>query len=342
MKVLLCGFVMVAGLVIAAGGAMLGQRDDPSAQQSEGCCPSIQKVVAQSAGSCCATSGKQKEFVSAEAEGEKGESCCRACCGTEKQVVATQSPTSCCSSACSVAAKDCGAKADVVLTSTEGAKDGECCKECKSECVEECAKECAEECAKECAEECVAACGTKQGDCESKCPVAVAMQRLPKMTYTVGSQKTCCSEKAKQLAQQHNAPVRYVVAENEYECCQSAKAALVEQTERFVNDFVSVRRCPASGTTFACGKSTACSAEAQQWTSTIGKAVEKVKMCYVVDGEQTSCSASAEALAQQKNSKVEYVVADQKMNCPLSARLELARAKYKSVVQAMAAASTSS
>lgn len=326
MKVLLSGFVVVAGLVIAASGALMGRVDDAADQQASGCCPSTQMVAARSADSCCSSSGCETKLVSVEAEGKKSGACSRSCCGTEKQLVAAQSSPACGSSGCSVAAEGCGAKANVVLTSTEGAKDGDCCKECKTECVKQCET----------------ACGTKPGDCQSQCPVAVALQRLPKMTYAVGEAKTCCSEAAKELAEQHNAPIHYVVAEKTYECCKSAKAALVEQTERFVNDFVAVRNCPASGTTFACGKSTSCSAEAQQWTSTIGQAVDKVKMCYVVDGQQTSCSASAEALAQQKDAPVEYVVGDQKTTCALSARLELARAKYKSVVQALAANSTSS
>ncbi len=326
MKIVLSGFVIVAGLMIAAGGALMGRTDDPSAQQATGCCAGTATVAAQSAEPSCAAACCETKLVSVEAKDEKSGCCSKASCGAQKQLVSTQSQSGCGSTACSVATQGCGAKADVVLTSTEGVKDGKCCKECKTQCVKQCET----------------ACGTKQGDCEGQCPVSVALQRLPRMTYAVGSTKTDCSEQAKQLAEQHNAPVHYVVADTEYECCQSAMAALVDQTERFVNTFVSVRRCPASGTTFACGKSTSCSAEAQQWTSTIGQAVDKVKMCYVVDGRQTSCSASAEAQAREKDAPVEYVVGDQQTSCPLSARLELARAKYKSVVQAMAASSTSS
>lgn len=325
MKIVLSGFVIVAGLVMAAGGALMGRTDDPSAQQTSSCAGTV-AVAARSAEPRCSASCCETKLVSVEAKEEKSGCCSKASCGAEKQLVSTQSPSACGSTACSVATQGCGAKADVVLTSTEVAKDGKCCKECKTQCVKQCET----------------ACGTKQGDCEGQCPVSVALQRLPRMTYAVGSAKTDCSEQAKQLAEQHNAPVHYVVADKEYQCCQSAMAALVDQTERFVNTFVSVRRCPASGTTFACGKSTSCSAEAQQWTATIGQAVDQVKMCYVVDGQQTSCSASAEAQAREKEAPVEYVVGDQQTSCPLSARLELARAKYKSVVQAMAASSTSS
>ncbi len=325
MKFLLSGFVIVAGFVIAAGGALMGRTDDPSAQQASGCASTI-AVAAQSAEPSCAASCCGTKLVSVEAKEEKSGCCSKASCGTEKQLVSTQSQHACGSTACSVATQGCGAKADIVLTSTDGGEDGKCCKECKTQCVKQCET----------------ACGTKQGDCEGQCPVSVALQRLPKMTYAVGSAKTGCSEQAKQLAEQHNAPVHYVVAEKQYQCCQSAMAALVDQTERFVNQFVSVRRCPASGTTFVCGKSTSCSAEAQQWTSAIGQAVDQVKMCYVVDGQQTSCSASAEALAREKDAPVEYVVGDQKTTCPLSARLELAVAKYKSAVQVMAAPATSS
>jgi hypothetical protein len=326
MKTVLSGFVIVTGLVIAAGGALLGRTDDPSAQQASACGADTAVVAARSAESSCATSCGKTKLVSVEAEGEKSGCCSKASCEAEKQLVSTQSQSACGSTACSVATQGCGAKADVVLTSTEGTQDGKCCKECKTQCVEQCET----------------ACESKQGDCEGQCPVSVALQQLPKMTYAVGSEKTGCSEQAKQLSEQHNAPVHYVVADKEYQCGQSAMAALVDQTERFVNEFVSVRRCPASGTTFACGKSTSCSAQAEQWTSTIGQAVDKVKMCYVVDGQQTSCSASAEAQAQEKDAPVEYVVGDQKTTCPLSARLELARAKYRSAVQAMVASSTSS
>jgi hypothetical protein len=145
------------------------------------------------------------------------------------------------------------------------------------------------------------------------------MEKLPKMTFAVASEKVCCAEMADKLAAEHNAPVRYVVADKEYQCKQSAMAALVEQTESFV-----------------AGTSTSCQVQAEQRATAVKSAVDRVTMCYSVGGEQTTCSNDAEAKAKEKNVPVEYVVGDQKTTCSMTARLNLARAKYQAAVSAVA------
>ena len=59
-------------------------------------------------------------------------------------------------------------------------------------------------------------------------------------------------------------------------------------------------------------------------------------MCYSVDGEQATCSNDAETKAKEKNVPVEYHVGDQKTPCHMTARLNLARAKYQAAVAAIA------
>jgi hypothetical protein len=162
------------------------------------------------------------------------------------------------------------------------------------------------------------------------------MEKLPKMTYAVGSEKVCCGELAEKLAGEHNAPVRYVVADQEYQCKQAATAALVEQTESFVAAFTSAKRCEASGTVFVAGTSTSCQAQAEQRATAVKSAVEKVTMCYSVGGEQATCPNAAETKAKEKNVPVEYHVGDQKTTCHMTARLNLARAKYQAAVSAIA------
>jgi hypothetical protein len=272
-------------LVIAAGGGLVGQTGDESAEVNAGCCAASKALAAQSAeGGCCASQSATTTLTSTEAG--DGKACAKAC-GTEGACEGTCPVASVCEETRAVA----------------GACEGTC---------------------------------PVSGASEGTCPVAVAMEKLPKMTYAVASEKVCCAEMADNLAAEHNAPVRYVVADQEYQCKQAAMAALVEQTESFVAAFTSTRRCEASGTVFVAGTSTSCQVQAEQRATAVKSAVEKVTMCYSVGGEQATCPNDAEAKAKEKNVPVEYVVGDQKTNCHMTARLNLARAKYQAAVSAVA------
>ena len=77
----------------------------------------------------------------------------------------------------------------------------------------------------------------------SGCAVAAAMKNLPAMTYKVGEEATCCSESAQALAKKHNKPMHFVVGEKTYESKEKAYTALVESTEKFVNDFITPKKC---------------------------------------------------------------------------------------------------
>jgi hypothetical protein len=279
MKIVLGSIVIIAGLVIAAGGGLVGQTNDESAEVNAGCCAASKAVAAQSAeGGCCAS---QSATTLTSTEAGDGKACAKAC-GTGGA----------CEGTCPVA----------------GACEGTC---------------------------------PVSGASEGTCPVSVAMEKLPKMTYAVASEKVCCAEMADKLAAEHNAPVRYVVADKEYQCKQAAMAALVEQTESFVAEFTSTQRCDSSGTVFVAGTSTSCQVQAEQRVTAVKSAVEKVTMCYSVGGEQTTCSNDAETKAKEKNVPVEYHVGDQKTTCHMTARLNLARAKYQAAVSAVASEKSS-
>lgn len=249
--------------------------------------------------------------------GEKIEGSC--CGGSASQVQvatdATDKP-SCCSSSQQVlvstsndekkecaGAACCQEKSANVLTSTEVADD----------------KKCAE------------------GQC-AECPVSAAMAKLPKMTYAVATEKTCCSEQAKTLAEQHKAPIQYVVAEKQFDCPTAAMTALVEETETFVTAFTSPKKCEASGNTTIAGHAVACSVEAEKQTVLVSTAIENIKMEYEVAGVKANCSSCAATQAKEKSAPIEYVVGEQKTTCQLTARLNLAHAKYKAAVQSLVAA----
>jgi len=145
------------------------------------------------------------------------------------------------------------------------------------------------------------------------CPLAAAMKELPQMTYKIGEESTCCSKSAAKLAQEHSLPIHFVVGETTFEKKEEAYTSLVEKTETFVNDFITPCKCEVSGSTKIAGESCNC-------------------------GDKTcSCPHEADALAKNTEAEKFFVVGEEKTCCEKTARLNLARAKYKAAVQAVAA-----
>lgn len=181
-------------------------------------------------------------------------------------------------------------------------------------------------------------CGSKTA-C-STCAVSQAMAKLPKMTYRVGTESTCCSESASALAKKHGKPVQFVVGDQTFDDESKAFVSLVENTEAFVNEFVTPKKCETSGTTSIAGQSCACPVQAGELTAKVKQAVEQVKMGYKVGDKSACCSQSAQALAKQSGQPVTYVVNSQEHSCNYQARLELAKARYAAAVKSLLAANT--
>lgn len=180
---------------------------------------------------------------------------------------------------------------------------------------------------------------TQATDDSATCPVAAAMAKLPKMTYKVGDESTCCAESAKALAEKSSLPITYVVADKTFDDSEKAFVSLVEQTESFVNDFVTPCTCQDSGVHTVAGKSCNCPVEAGKNAELVKAAVDKVQMTYVVGKESCCCEAMAKEKAQKAGEQVSYKVGDEEPTCcSMTARLNLAQAKYKAAVQAVLAA----
>ena len=128
----------------------------------------------------------------------------------------------------------------------------------------------------------------------------------------------------------------YVVGDSKFECPNAAMAALVDATETYVTTFTAAKTCETSGTVTIAGQSTTCSVEAAKRTELVATALKTVTMGYEVDGEKAACSTCAATMAKEKSAPIEYVVGEQKTTCEMTARLNLAHAKYKAAVQAMA------
>ena len=175
---------------------------------------------------------------------------------------------------------------------------------------------------------------------EGVCPIATAMKELPQMTYKIGEESTCCSKSAAKLAEQHNLPIHYVVGKKTYEQKDEAYTSLVTETETFVNDFITPCKCETSGSTKIAGESCQCSVMAGEKAELVKSAVEKVNMSYLVGEKTCSCPHEADALAKSSEAEKQFVVGEEKTCCEKTARLNLARAKYKAAVEALAAKST--
>jgi len=136
------------------------------------------------------------------------------------------------------------------------------------------------------------------GSCtKGECPISAAMASLPKMTYKVGDEATCCSESAQALAKEHSAPIHFVVAENSYTDKSEAMTALVEKTEAMVVAYTTPKVCEKSGTTTIAGEKCSCPMKAAKHTELVKAAVESVNLSYVVGEETCNCPMKAKELA---------------------------------------------
>lgn len=188
--------------------------------------------------------------------------------------------------------------------------------------------EAAKACDKECAKECAA------------CPIQTAMSKLPKMTYMVGKEATCCSEAAAKLAKKHDSPIKFVVAKKTFEEKGKATLALADATEQFVKAFTTTKECKVSGKYTVAGKELCCSVMAGERAKLAKSAMKKVEMAYLVGDKKCDCPNEAASLAKKLGKEKVFVVAGEKTCCSVDARIKLAQAKYKAAVEALAKADT--
>ena len=179
----------------------------------------------------------------------------------------------------------------------------------------------------------------EQEECQS-CPVmTAAMEKLPKMTYKVGDESTCCSASAEAMAKEHSKPVHFVVGDKTFEDKAEAYTAYVTTTEEFVNSFVTPHKCETSGKTTLAGHSCDCPVTSAKYAEQIKTAVDAVAMTYKVGEESCGCADKAATMAAEtEGAKVEYIVGDECTSCQMTARINLAHAKYKAAVAAINAA----
>jgi hypothetical protein len=217
--------------------------------------------------------------------------------------------------------------------------DGKCCGTCGNakpadgKCTDE---KCSEGgCGGACGGTCTGACSADKTATKQECPITVAMKNLPQTTYLVGDKKTCCPDGAAALAEKSGDAILFIVAGKEFACKDEAHLALVEATESFVAAFAEPKVCEKTGTCTVAGKKACCPNVAATTSKKLKAAMDQVKMSYVVGDKECGCPNMAKKLAKDSGKATEFVVAGEKTCCNVTARLQLARAKYKAAVVAM-------
>jgi hypothetical protein len=172
----------------------------------------------------------------------------------------------------------------------------------------------------------------------SECPITAAMKNLPQITYSVGAETTQCSKTAAKLAETQGADIVYLISKEKFSDAGKAKLALVLATEEFVDNFANPKVCKISGTTSIAGQKTECTKTAAKLAGLMTNAMKTVKISYAVGEETCDCPHAAASLAKTSGEPKLFVVGKEKTQCEVTARLNLARAKYRAMVTALAKA----
>ena len=180
-----------------------------------------------------------------------------------------------------------------------------------------------------------------EGKCDGTCSVAAAMEQMPKMTYKVGEESTCCSASAEKLAEESGSPILFVVEDKEYTDKMEAMTSLADASEKFVSSYVTPHTCDVSGTTTLAGQKMPCGESAKAMAKVMKEAMDHVQLVYKVGDESCHCPVEAKQLAEKSGAKTEYVVNGESTCCSVDARVKMAQAKFKAALQALASAQQS-
>ena len=191
----------------------------------------------------------------------------------------------------------------------------------------------ADEAAKTCSSKACSATACADG---AGCPIEAAMAKLPKMTYLVGTQETCCPDAAATLAKESNSKIQFVAFKKNYDSKTEAMVALADGTEKFVSEFATPKTCAVSGAITVANKQLTCSVMAGKRAKVAKEAMGSVAMTYLVGTETCSCPNAAASIAKTTGVEKQFVIAGEKTTCSVDARVRLAHAKYKAAVTALA------
>jgi len=205
---------------------------------------------------------------------------------------------------------------------------------------------------------------TASGGCAKKCGLNKSSGRagdilasLPTMKFRVGNEVVDCCKSAEALSMKADAPIKYLVGEKAFDSKAEATSAMTAVLEERLADMRSVHMSVS-------GKLVGCSHAAQQMAkeanTTVGyvvagveykdaekaekaaklasEAASGLKIGYKVGDESFCCDKMASARVKETGKPLTYVVAGEETCCEQTAKMMLAQAKIKAMVEAAVAA----
>lgn len=194
---------------------------------------------------------------------------------------------------------------------------------------------------------------------EKDCPIAkkveAVLASLPSMKYRVGDETTCCSHAAAAMAKTADKPIQYVVGENTFDKEGDAMVKLTSLLEAEVESLKTVQfatagkcyRCPVTAKNMAKksndkvvyrvgGVDFDDKETAEKVVKLASEKLSAVSMKYKVGEKSFCCDKMAGAEVKQSGKKMLFVVDGEETDCPTAAKINLARAQIRKIVETAA------
>ncbi len=195
---------------------------------------------------------------------------------------------------------------------------------------------------------------------EKDCPIAkkveAVLASLPSMKYRVGDETTCCSHAAAAMAKTAGKPIQYVVGENTFDKEGDAMVKLTSLLESEVELLKTVQfatggkcyQCPMTAKDMAKksndkvvyrvgGVDFNDKATAEKAVKLASEKLSDVSMKYKVGEKSFCCDKMAGAEVKQSGKKMLFVVGGEETECQTAAKVNLARAQIRKIVETAAA-----
>ncbi len=204
-------------------------------------------------------------------------------------------------------------------------------------------------------------CGKKQGCSSAKTWLALEgsskalLSSLPTMRYRVGEETLDCPAEAEKMAMKADKPVQYVVGEKSFATKPEATVALASMLDETAKELQVVHMtvagkeigCPHAASILAkdanttvkyvvAGAEFADQQKADSVAKLVAEAAGSVKVSYKVGDDSFCCDKMAGVKVKETGKKMTYVVAGEETCCEQTAKLLLAQAKIKAMIDAAA------
>ncbi|HEY3244802.1 MAG TPA: hypothetical protein VGM03_15785 [Phycisphaerae bacterium] len=197
----------------------------------------------------------------------------------------------------------------------------------------------------------------KSGCCKTNALVAKVMQSLPHVTYKIGDQETACPEEAAKLAKaDEDVKIVYLVGNKSFESKDEAFAQLATVLDSEAEKMLTVRYsvdgecmyCPMSAAATAKAKNTemkyrvagvdfANREQAEKAIDLAKAAVAKVSVTIKAGEAERTVTKLDDDSKPCSAMKATFIVNGEETHCPIQAKLLLAQARIRAMIEAAAA-----